>query len=63
MIEILGHKDDPGVDILPLFVSINCLRHSEEVIEEAEKAPDSISEEEIIGQGRRDLRAKTHCNH
>jgi ribonuclease R len=30
----------------------------EEVIEEAEKAPDSISEEEIIGQGRRDLRSK-----
>ena len=59
VIEILGHKDDPGVDILPLFVNINCQRLSKrKLLAEADAAPDSITEEEIIGQGRRDLRSK-----
>ncbi|MDQ0892130.1 ribonuclease R [Paenibacillus sp. V4I9] len=59
VIEILGHKDDPGVDILAIVRKFQLPEaFKEEVIEEAEKAPDSISEEEIIGQGRRDLRSK-----
>lgn len=55
VIEILGHKNDPGVDILSIIH-----KHSlpgpfpEEVIEHANETPDSIDEREI--QNRRDLR-------
>jgi ribonuclease R len=55
VIEILGHKDDPGVDILSI-IRKHQLPESfpDEVNEEANAVPDSISEEEL--QGRRDLR-------
>src|SRR5690606_33374204 len=58
--EILGHKDDPGVDILSI-IRKHGLPESfpEDVLAEAEAAPDAISEEEIAAQGRRDLRGKT----
>lgn len=58
--EILGHKDDPGVDILSI-IRKHGLPESfpEDVMAEAEAAPDAISEEEIAAQGRRDLRGKT----
>lgn len=57
IIEILGHKDDPGVDILSVIRKHQLPEaFPEEVMAEAEKAPDSITEEEIIEQGRRDLR-------
>jgi ribonuclease R len=60
VIEILGHKDDPGVDILAIIRKHQLPEAFQpEVLAEAEAAPDSITEEEIIGQGRRDLRAKT----
>ncbi|WP_186438408.1 ribonuclease R [Cohnella terricola] len=57
IIEILGHKDDPGVDILSI-IRKHGLPESfpGDVLEEAEAAPDSITEEEIVQQGRRDLR-------
>lgn len=60
IIEILGHKDDPGVDILSI-IRKHQLPESfpEEVMAEADAAPDSITEDEIIRQGRRDLRGKT----
>lgn len=59
VIEILGHKDDPGVDILAIVRKFQLPEaFQEEVLAEADAAPDSISEEEIVGQGRRDLRAK-----
>jgi ribonuclease R len=60
IIEILGHKDDPGVDILSI-IRKHQLPESfpEEVMAEADAAPDSITEDEIIRQGRRDLRDKT----
>ncbi|UKS26298.1 ribonuclease R [Paenibacillus sp. HWE-109] len=59
VIEILGHKDDPGVDILAIVRKFQLPEaFNEEVLAEAEAAPDSITEEEIIGQGRRDLRSK-----
>ncbi|SDO71678.1 ribonuclease R [Paenibacillus sp. yr247] len=59
VIEILGHKDDPGVDILAIVRKFQLPEaFQEEVLAEADAAPDSISEEEIIGQGRRDLRSK-----
>lgn len=57
VIEILGHKDDPGVDILSVIRKHQLPEaFPAEVMKEAEQAPDSITEEEIIQQGRRDLR-------
>lgn len=57
IIEILGHKDDPGVDILSVIRKHQLPEgFSDEVMAEANAAPDSITEEEIIQQGRRDLR-------
>ena len=56
-IEILGHKDEPGIDILSIIRKHQLPEaFPEEVMEEAEKAPDSITDEEIVQQGRRDLR-------
>ncbi|WP_372634471.1 ribonuclease R [Cohnella sp.] len=59
IIEILGHKDDPGVDILSI-IRKHGLPESfpGDVLAEAESAPDTITEEEIVQQGRRDLRNK-----
>lgn len=59
VIEILGHKNDPGVDILSI-IRKHGLPESfpDEVMEEAANAPESITEEEIRSQGRRDLRGK-----
>ncbi|WP_081972311.1 ribonuclease R [Paenibacillus borealis] len=57
IIEILGHKDDPGVDILSVIRKHQLPEaFPAEVMTEAEQAPDSITDEEIIQQGRRDLR-------
>ncbi|MCM3786412.1 ribonuclease R [Neobacillus mesonae] len=57
IIEILGHKDDPGIDILSVIRKHQLPEaFPEEVMAEAEDAPDSITEDEIIKQGRRDLR-------
>jgi ribonuclease R len=59
VVEILGHKDDPGVDILSI-IRKHGLPESfpEDVLAEAEAAPDSITEDEIVRQGRRDLRGR-----
>ncbi len=58
IIEILGHKDDPGVDILSIIRKHGLPEQfPEEVLAEADQVPDKISEEEI--QGRRDLRKRT----
>lgn len=57
VIEILGHKDDPGVDILSIIRKYNLPEaFNEEVTAEATGVPDTISEEEM--KGRRDLRDK-----
>lgn len=57
IIEILGHKDDPGVDILSIIRKHQLPEaFPAEVMDEADSAPDSITEEEIAEQGRRDLR-------
>ncbi|WP_373229010.1 ribonuclease R [Cohnella sp.] len=59
IIEILGHKDDPGVDILSIIRKHGLPESfSADVMAEAEAAPDSISDDEIVRQGRRDLRDK-----
>ena len=58
--EVLGHKDDPGVDILSIIRKHQLPEgFPDEVLAEAEAAPDSITEEEIVQQGRRDLRDET----
>ncbi len=57
IIEILGHKDDPGVDILAIIRKHGLPEEfPEEVMKEAEAIPEEISEEEI--KGRRDLRGR-----
>ncbi|WP_223069853.1 ribonuclease R [Paenibacillus caui] len=57
--EILGHKDDPGVDILSIIRKHQLPEaFPEDVMEEGAAAPDTIDPEEIVRQGRRDLRDK-----
>lgn len=59
IVEVLGHKDDPGVDILSV-IRKHQLPESfpDEIMDEAQAAPDSITDAEIAQQGRRDLRDK-----
>ncbi len=55
VIEVLGHKDDPGIDIISIIRKHGLPEDfSEEVLREAEKVPEEVSEEEI--KNRRDLR-------
>lgn len=58
VIEILGHKNDPGVDILSIIRKFELPESfSDEVMHEAEATPDQITEEEMTQ--RRDLREET----
>jgi len=55
VIEILGHKNDPGIDILSIIRKFGLPEtFPSDVIAEAEAAPNEISEDEM--KGRRDLR-------
>lgn len=57
IIEILGHKNDPGVDILSIIRKYSLPEgFPDEVLEEAESVDEEISEAEI--SNRRDLRDK-----
>ncbi|MCZ8513937.1 ribonuclease R [Paenibacillus filicis] len=57
VVEILGHKNDPGVDILSIIRKHGLPEaFSDAVMEEASKAPDVIHPDEL--KGRRDLRDK-----
>ena len=57
VVKILGHKTDPGVDILSIVNSLGIPdEFSDEVMKEVEILPDSVSVEEM--NGRRDLRDK-----
>ncbi|WP_209863537.1 ribonuclease R [Paenibacillus shirakamiensis] len=59
IIEVLGHKDDPGIDILSIIRKHQLPEaFPEEVMAEAENAPEVIEEAEIVRQKRRDLRDK-----
>ena len=59
IVEVLGHKDDPGVDILSIIRKHQLPEgFPEDVDAEADAAPDTITEDEIVRQGRRDLRGK-----
>jgi ribonuclease R len=57
VVKILGHKNDPGVDILSIIHKHGLpLQFPEDVIEHANSIPDTISEEDL--KGRRDLRGQ-----
>jgi len=57
VVEILGHKNDPGVDILSIIRKHRLPEaFPEDVMEEAVQAPDTITEQDLVG--RRDLRGK-----
>lgn len=55
VVQILGHKNDPGIDILSIIYKHGIkIDFPDNVLDQAEKTPDSISEAEL--KGRRDLR-------
>ncbi|MEB1808655.1 MAG: ribonuclease R [Bacillaceae bacterium] len=56
--EILGHKNDPGIDILSIIHKHGLPQEfPQDVLDQAENVPDEIDPEEI--KNRRDLRDKT----
>ncbi|HJV47182.1 MAG TPA: ribonuclease R [Bacillota bacterium] len=55
IVQIIGHKNDPGVDILSIIHKYELAEgFDDHVLKEAEAVPEEISEEEM--SGRRDLR-------
>lgn len=58
VITVLGHKNDPGIDILSIIHKHGLpLEFPEEVLQQANEVPDEIDPEEM--KGRRDLRDQT----
>ncbi|RDI41077.1 ribonuclease R [Falsibacillus pallidus] len=58
VIEVLGHKNDPGVDILSIIYKHGLPQEfPDEVMDQAKATPDEIDESEI--GNRRDLRGET----
>ncbi|MFD3446494.1 ribonuclease R [Microbacteriaceae bacterium 4G12] len=58
VIQILGHKNDPGVDILSVIHKHGLpLAFPQDVMEQANSVPDTIAPEDL--EGRRDLRDET----
>ncbi|WP_445505562.1 ribonuclease R [Niallia sp. 03091] len=58
VVKILGHKNDPGVDILSVIHKHGLpLAFPEEVLDQANETPETIDEKEI--ENRRDLRSET----
>ncbi|WP_370875129.1 ribonuclease R [Cytobacillus purgationiresistens] len=58
VIEILGHKNDPGVDILSIIHKHGLpMEFPSDVLEQAEQTPETIDESEL--ENRRDLRNET----
>ncbi|ASF40348.1 ribonuclease R [Halobacillus halophilus] len=58
IVEILGHKNDPGIDIISIIHKHGIkVGFPDEVLKQAGETPDQISEEEI--KNRRDLRDET----
>ncbi|WP_086350315.1 ribonuclease R [Candidatus Enterococcus clewellii] len=53
--KVIGHKNDPGMDIMSIIVAHGIpTAFPEEVMEEADQVPDTISDSDL--NGRRDLR-------
>jgi ribonuclease R len=58
VVKILGHKNDPGVDILSIIHKHGLpMAFPDEVINQANETPDTINESEL--ENRRDLRKET----
>lgn len=58
VIQILGHKNDPGIDIISIIHKHGIkMDFPDDVLEEANQTPDTIRETDLIG--RRDHRDKT----
>ena len=58
VVEILGHKNDPGIDILSVVYKYDIVpEFSPAALEQAAEIPDTISEDDLVG--RRDLRHET----
>jgi ribonuclease R len=59
--EILGHENDPGVDVLSIVKGYGLpVDFPEKVLKQAEKVPDEVSEEDITGRADfRDLKMVT----
>ncbi|WP_066314485.1 ribonuclease R [Bacillus sp. FJAT-29814] len=58
VVTILGHKNDPGVDILSVIHKHGLpMEFPEEVLQQANEVPDTIDESELTN--RRDLRGET----
>ncbi|WP_425541812.1 ribonuclease R [Bacillus carboniphilus] len=58
VLQILGHKNDPGVDILSIIHKHGIpTQFPEEVLKQAEEIPEEIDESDIVN--RRDLRDQT----
>lgn len=53
--QVIGHKNDPGMDILSIVVSNGIpTKFPDDVLAEADQVPDTINEKDLVG--RRDLR-------
>ena len=53
--QVIGHKNDPGMDILSIVVSNGIpTKFPDDVLAEADQVPDTIDEKDLVG--RRDLR-------
>lgn len=53
--QVIGHKNDPGMDILSIVVANGIpTKFPDDVVAEADKVPDHINEKDLVG--RRDLR-------
>lgn len=53
--QVIGHKNDPGMDILSIVVSNGIpTKFPDDVLVEADQVPDTINEKDLVG--RRDLR-------
>lgn len=58
VVQILGHKNDPGVDILSIIYKHGIeIDFTEETLEQVSEIPDSVQEADL--EGRRDLRDET----
>ncbi|HAX72948.1 MAG TPA: ribonuclease R, partial [Firmicutes bacterium] len=58
VVEILGHKNDPGIDILSVVYKYDIIpEFTPDALEQAASISETISEEDLVG--RRDLRNET----
>ena len=59
VLKVLGHKTDPGVDVLSIACKYDIdSEFSDEVMEQADQLPNEVSEKEIMARSNHDLRDK-----